>query len=355
MKFVLIEDNRKEEWNEFVRSALNSSFAQSYEWGKVKSGTWQPLYTALVDERQSISAAALVLKRRFPLVPQSIFYCPRGPLFHVPSREMMGHFVMGLRGLARKHRAVLFRCDPEIPETDESFVSLFRSFGFRYAEDNIQPRATIILDIQPDEDDLLGSFHHKTRYNIRLAKKKGILIREAETKDDVDIFYGLFRLTSERDRFLILQKAYFYHLWETLRPENMCAIFIAEHEGHPLAAIFQILFGSTMTYVYGASSNEHRNLMPNHLIHWHAIQWAKKRQIRHYDFWGIPSNPQEQHPLWGVYRFKKGFLEKETRWIGTYELVFSPFWYRLFTHGIRVFKKTIRFIRTGSLKTPLSE
>lgn len=355
MKFILIPEQRKDDWNAFVARNAHSSFTQSYEWGAVKSGTWQPFYCAVTGTHDEILAAALVLKRKFPVVPHCILYCPRGPLFSEFSGELAAFFFNELKLFSGKIKAVLFRCDPEIPEADNAALLCFQGNGLKPVAENVQPRATIVLDIRPSADILLQSFHHKTRYNIKLAQKKGVVIREAESKNDVDIFYDLFRLTSERDQFLILQKSYFYHLWDTLHPKSLCAIFIAEYEGRPLAAIFQTLFGSKMTYVYGASSNEHRNLMPNHLIHWHAIQWAKERQIYYYDFWGIPSHPHEQHPLWGVYRFKKGFCDVETRWIGTYEIVFSPFWKGLFTHGSKAFKKVIRLIRTGSLKTPLEE
>jgi lipid II:glycine glycyltransferase (peptidoglycan interpeptide bridge formation enzyme) len=115
------------------------------------------------------------------------------------------------------------------------------------------------------------------------------------------------------------------------------------------------VFGNRTTYLYGASSNEHRNLMPNHLVHWRAIEWAKSRGAEFYDFWGIPSRPHEQHPLWGVYRFKKGFCETETQWVGTYELIFNTFWYTVFEKGAAWFKMAVRFLKTGRIKTSLEE
>jgi lipid II:glycine glycyltransferase (peptidoglycan interpeptide bridge formation enzyme) len=211
------------------------------------------------------------------------------------------------------------------------------------------------LDIRPETELLLKSFHHKTRYNIKLAEKKGVHVEEKNSKEGVDIFYDLFKSTSERDKFLILQKSYFNHLWKTLSDKNMCSIFIASYEGKPLSAIFLTVFGGRMTYLYGASSNEHRNLMPNHLVHWRAIEWAKKQNIESYDFWGIPAHPHEGHPLWGVYRFKKGFCEAETQWIGTYELILSPFWHVVFEKGAAWFKMAVRFIKTGRIKTSLGE
>jgi peptidoglycan pentaglycine glycine transferase (the first glycine) len=355
MRFIEVDHTKREQWDRFVRSSVNPTFIQSFEWGEVKSGTWIPNYLAVGDDTENYLTTALILKRRIPGTGKFVLYCPRGPVFKNFDPEVITFFFDSISIFAKKHKAILLKCDPEIPETTEVLINLFHSIGLIFNPENIQPRATIILDLHPPEDNLLQSFHHKTRYNIKLAQKKGVEIREVVTKDGVDVFYDLFRLTSDRDRFLILQKSYFYHLWETLYPKGMCAVFTAHYQNQPLAAIFQIIFGDTMTYLYGASSNEHRNLMPNHLIHWHAIQWAKSRNILKYDFWGIPSNPHDRHPLWGVYRFKKGFCETETRWIGMIERVYKPCWNWLFTQGAHGFKKTARFIRTGSLRTPLEE
>lgn len=353
MKFI--EVHNEEKWNTFIQSSSHASILQSYEWGKVKNGSWQPFYVAVVDEEEDILAAALILKRALPLVNRSIFYCPRGPVFGSSDPDLLAFFFNEIKRFAKKEHVFVFRCDPEIPESETGFVNNLTDCGLRYNPENIQPRGTILLDIRPDAESLLKSFHHKTRYNIKLSEKKGVFVKELNSQDGVDAFYNLFKVTSERDKFLILQKSYFSHLWKTLSEKKMCSIFIAYYNEKPLSAVFMTVFGNRMTYLYGASSNEHRNLMPNHLVHWHAIEWAKTRGVEFYDFWGIPSHPHEQHPLWGVYRFKKGFCETETKWIGTYELIFNSFWYFVFEKGARWFKMSVRFLKTGKLKTSLEE
>ncbi len=353
MKLIQIADENR--WNDFVASSAHSSILQSYAWGIVKSGAWKPFYTAVVDDRDNILLSALLLKRTLPLFGRSIFYAPRGPIVRNYNKEAFCFFFTAIKDLAKKEKAFTLRFDPEIPESDSGFINDLKACGLRYNPDNVQPRGTIILDIRPDPEMLLKSFHHKTRYNIRLAEKKGIRIEQKNSEEGVEIFYQLFRMTSERDKFLILQKSYFLHLWRTLSEQNACSIFVAYYDNQPLAAIFLTLFGKRMTYLYGASSNEHRNLMPNHLIHWRAIEWAKKQEIESYDFWGIPAHPHEGHPLWGVYRFKKGFCETETQWVGTYELILSRFWHAVFEKGARWFKMAVRFLKTGRIKTSLEE
>lgn len=353
MKFTQIEDENR--WNAFVHDSPNASILQSYEWGKVKSGSWKPFYTAVVDEGENILAVALILKRALPFVGKSIFYGPRGPIFKNKNSDLITFFFSSIRNLAEKENAFVFRCDPEIPENDIEFAKNLTSNGLGYNPENIQPRGTIILDIRPDADTLIKSFHHKTRYNIKLSEKKGVTVEEKNSQDGVEVFYKLFKVTSERDKFLILQKSYFTHLWKTLSEKKMGSIFIAYYDGKPLSAVFMTVYGKTMTYLYGASSNEHRNLMPNHLVHWRAIEWAKSRGVEYYDFWGIPAHPHEQHPLWGVYRFKKGFCETETNWIGTYELILNSFWYLVFEKGAKWIKMAVRFLKTGKIKTSLEE
>ncbi len=354
MEFILFQKNQRERWNQFVAGHPNNSILQSYEWAVVKEGAWKPYFTAVV-EGESILAVALILKRNLPLVGKTIFYSPRGPLFQERNPELARFFFQNIRVLAQKEKAILFRCDPEIPEGNSEFINLLTSNGLIRNEENVQPRGTIILDIRPSEEELLKTFHHKTRYNIKLAEKKGVVIEEMNSDDGVNLFYDLFQITGDRDKFLILQKKYFSRLRQTLSDKGFATIMVAKFEGQALGAVLLTAFGKRMTYLYGASSNAHRNLMPNHLLHWRAIQWGKSHDIEFYDFWGIPGNPSEKSPLWGVYRFKKGFCETETKWIGTFDLVISPFWTFCFEKGSKFLKNVLRFLKTGRWGDSLHE
>lgn len=185
MKFLQIRDEKK--WNDFVQASPHASLLQSYEWGTVKRGAWKPFYTAVVDESENILASALILKRPLPFVGRSIFYCPRGPIIKNHDRNILSFFFTSIKELAIIEKVFVFRCDPEIPESETEYIKRLTDCGLRYNSENIQPRGTIILDIKPDTDSLLKSFHHKTRYNIKLAEKKGIRIEEKNSLDGVDI------------------------------------------------------------------------------------------------------------------------------------------------------------------------
>jgi len=131
--------------------------------------------------------------------------------------------------------------------------------------------------------------------------------------------------------------------------------FIAYHKNKPIASVIIFCFGTKIWYMYGASSSEHRNLMPNHLLHWHIIQWAKEKGFKTYDLWGIPANPREGHPLFGVYRFKRGFQGKVEKYIGAYNFPYSPLFYHAFEHGVRWLQNIRSFVTKGKIEDSLGE
>ena len=354
MKFTLVDRAEADKWNEFVRQACNPSILQSFEWGLVKSHTWNPLHCAVVDDQDNFVITALVLARRIPLSGRCIFYSPRGPVCQDFATAPLDFFFGELKKLARRQRAILLRLDPEIEEGSKT-IDRLEGLNLRHNPENIQPRATIMVDMRPDEDALLNSFHHKTRYNIRLSARKGVTAKQLNSREGIGYFYKLFRETSERNKFMILKESYFVHLWETLDSAKSCVIFAAFLGDEPLAVIFQTIFGDRMTYLYGASSDKHRNLMPSHLVHWEAIKWAKSTGLKEYDMWGIPSNPDKGHPLWGVYRFKKGFCERETKWAGTYEMIYQRIGHMLFSKAIPALRGALRLFKTGKIRSSLGE
>lgn len=173
---------------------------------------------------------------------------------------------------------------------------------------DVQPPNTVILDLRGSEEEILEGMHKKTRYNIRLAEKKGVVIREAEP-EELPRWYELYRITSERDKISIHPESYYRGLFSTSAdfPQYPVKLWLAEHEGQLLAGIITVKAGDRVTYLYGASSNEGRNLMPAYLLQWKAIQWAKDQGATSYDFFGIPPTGEEGHPMHGLYRFKTGF------------------------------------------------
>jgi lipid II:glycine glycyltransferase (peptidoglycan interpeptide bridge formation enzyme) len=154
---------------------------------------------------------------------------------------------------------------------------------------------------------------------------------------------------------LIHPLSYYQKVRDLLIDKGMGSNFIAYYEGKPIAGVIVFCFGERVWYMYGASSSEYRNVMPNHLLHWSVIKWAKEKKYKHYDLWGIPAKPQEKHPLWGVYRFKKGFNGKEERYIGAQDLPFSPLLFSIFEHGVSFWQNFRSLITKGKIEDSLGE
>jgi lipid II:glycine glycyltransferase (peptidoglycan interpeptide bridge formation enzyme) len=227
----------------------------------------------------------------------------------------------------------MLKCDPPIearsPESD-----LLAGAGFQLVAGGgfggVQPKAVMVLDLDGDLDKIFGGFKSKWRYNIRLADRKGVSIREAG-RDDLASFYDLLVETARRDGFFIRGRSYFETLWDVLHPSGMLVAFLAELAGRPIAGILLLVMGDRATYTYGASSNEHRNVMPNHMLQWHGIRWAKERGCRVYDFRGVSpvrsGNPVEPS-IAGLNRFKEGFGARYVEYAGEFDLPLRAGWYR---------------------------
>jgi lipid II:glycine glycyltransferase (peptidoglycan interpeptide bridge formation enzyme) len=276
-----------------------------------------------------------MLVRKLPKVSKSIAYVPRGPVIDATCSALFAEFTAGLRDAARRRGAILLKIDPPIPIEDQVSGKSILSAGFRLVSDaggfgGTQPKCVMVLGLSPSIEDLLAGFKPKWRYNIRLAEKKGVVVNSDCTREDLRAFHELYRVTARRDGFAGRPLSYFEALWDVLVPPGFGKLFLVTYEGRPIAGAFDFVIGNRAMYVYGASSNEHRNLMPNHLMQWEMIQWAKSLGCKSYDFRGVSprrgSSDAEDH-LQGLNRFKEGFSPSYMEYIGEYDLPLSPLWY----------------------------
>ncbi|MFH2034441.1 MAG: peptidoglycan bridge formation glycyltransferase FemA/FemB family protein [Candidatus Margulisiibacteriota bacterium] len=351
----LCEDIDRQRWDEFIANSPHSPILQTYGWGEVKKRQgWTPIRLAIV-EGNNILAGVQLLKRNLPYVGRSIFYAPRGPVVDFGSEDMLDTLLRAIEAEAKKHKAILLKIDPEIEEGEKSIFRLLMNHGFCQQKKQIQPRTTIYLDLTKGLKDLLKSFEEKTRYNIRLSAKKGVTVREFSNEEGVNIFYEIYKETSSRDNFLIHKRSYYEKIKEELVDRGMAQIFIAYLGEEPIAGVFTFTCGPRIWYMYGASSNEYRNVMPNHALHWHVIQWAKACGYKVYDLWGIPSDPKPGHPLWGVYRFKKGFNGEVVKLVGACDLVYDPFYNFIFNGALGLYKNARSLITKGKIIDSLEE
>ncbi len=321
------------QWNAALLTLPAPHVLQTWEWGafKAKYG-WTPCHI-LFEENGRACAAALTLQRRWPRLPLSVMYVPKGPVLDFDDAALLDRVLGELEALARRRRAIFVKIDPDV-EADtpqgRAVVGALRRRGWRASAEHIQFRNTMTLDLTPDEDALLSAMKSKTRYNIRLAGRKDVVVRPGGP-DDLPPIYEMYAETAARDDFIIRPLDYYRDAWGDFVAAGLAQPFVARFEGEFLAALILFRFGRTAWYMYGASSGRHRNHMPNHLLQWEAIRWARAQGCTHYDFWGAPDELDGADPMWGVYRFKAGFGGRFVRHIGAYDYPVSRPVYWLYT------------------------
>ena len=337
MRARLLGDADRETFNDFIAGHPKGHILQSFEWGEVKASTgWKP-HRLILEDSDRVRGAVSILERRLPGVKKTIFYAPRGPVLDFDDQDAFQALIQEVRGLAKERKAILWKIDPDIPK-DLLRASKLKALGFRGLSrglnfEGVQPRFVFRLSITDTLDEVFARFSQKTRYNIRLAERKGVTVRSNCTEADLTPFYSLLKETCQRDGFLVRGIEYYRVIWRELVERDLARLFVAEYEGRPIAAKLSFIFGDKVWYVYGASGNAYRNVMPNHALQWAMIQWAKSRGCTMYDFRGVSGDLNPDNPLYGLYRFKKGFGGEFVEFTGEFDYVLSPAFYRLWNWG----------------------
>lgn len=339
MRFVTKET--EQEYTDFLEKHERCNFQQSLEWGKVKTN-WIKEVVLAEDENHKIIGSICVWIRKMPIFG-NMMYASRGPVCDIHNEDVLKQLTEGVRELGKKYNAFVFRMEPDIKKNDKEFREIVEKIGYKVKDDakdfkdEIQPRFVFRLDIKgKTEDEILAGCHQKTRYNIRLAKRKGVEIREGN-REDLKDFHKIMIETGSRDGFIIRSLEYFEKMYDELAPKHM-KVLMAYYEGKLISGIIPIMYGNKTWYLYGASSNEHRNLMPNYLLQWEMIRQAIQNGCDVYDFRGVSGVVDESHPQYGLYRFKKGFGAEFTEFIGEVYLPFKPLTYKLYKFAEKSFR-----------------
>lgn len=321
METVLFDSNRQNSWNHFVASSPYGHILQSWEWGDVKAQTgWKALRLGLC-QGEEIQAGAQVLLRELPYGLGKLAYVPKGPVLDYGKGQLLPALCSSLQDLAIQRGVISLKVEPEALENAQLRESLLH-LGLKPAVP-VQMRSTIWIDLSPPEEEILNRQKQKTRYNTRLAAKRNVIIKPG-TLEDLPAWYEIFKTTAHRDRFSIHGLEYYQTLLRVLEPKRMTNLLLAHHDGQLLGGIIVFRFGNKAQYMYGASSNEKRNLMAPYLLQWEGMRWAKAQGATIYDLWGIPDQLQENEDLWGVYRHKRGYGGDIVRYIGAFDMVRRP-------------------------------
>lgn len=331
-------------WQAVLRQLPNPHPLQTIAWGEVKERWgWQMTPTVWTTPDGDPLAAALLLRRPIPRTPLRILYVPKGPLLDYHNAPLRRAVFDRLQTMARNERAILIKIDPDValawgeePTPDplgQAVTADLAARGWRFSAEQIQFRNTVLLDLRQSEEALLASFKPKTRYNIRLAERKGVTVRRGDPADFAAIA-EMYAATGERQAFAVRPRDYYLDVWRTFYQAGMLEPLLAEYEGTLLAAVMLVRFGRLALYMYGASAEHERQRMPTYLLQWEAIRRAQQLGCAVYDMWGAPDQFDESDRLWGVWRFKQGFNGVVARHIGAWDYPVFPRLYRLYGEAL---------------------
>jgi len=293
---------------------MRNSFLQSVEWENFQKNT----------DKETFRVSNLLFIRMPSSFGKTYLYCPRCDI----EEPVLNNLIDNLQDHL-KPSDVFIRLEPLSYDLQATSYKLLDC-------PSVQPKTTLILDLSKSEDDLLVEMKQKTRYNIRLAEKKGVKVEKA-SEIDLDQIWKLFDETSRRDKFSLHSKEYYQKMLET----DMAHLFTAHHENDLLAAMILLIHQDEAVYLHGASSSNKRNLMAPNLMQWQAIKFAKSKECKTYDFWGIQNTEDGGRRTDGVTRFKLGFGGKIVKYPGCSEIPLQGFNYQLF----RLFRAVNRILK----------
>lgn len=342
-------------WNERIQDLPGASILQTSQWAEVKArGGWESLDKEWLDEEGKTQAAALILKKPLNIGAfhsgWSFLYIPRGPMLDWMDTDLRTRVLDDISKIARQEKAVFVKIDPDVPVsygepgTEESqqaaegqmLLQEYKKRGWIFSPQQIQFANSVWINVTADEGQLLSNMKQRTRYKIRLAQKKGVMVRRG-TEADFPLCCQMYVETSARDGFLIRDTSYYLDVWQRFSHCGMLTPLIAEVDGQACAAVMIFYFAKRAWYIYGMSRDLHRELMPNYLLQWEAIRLAKEKGCETYDLWGAPDHFNENDRMWGVYQFKRGLGGKVVNSPGAWDLPVNRPLYRLFVHALPKF------------------
>lgn len=322
MQVRLAQATDQQNWNDFLMRS-QGSFLQSWAWGDFQQALGWKVWRYIAEDSGHIQEVALVIKHELP-GGMSWLYLPGGQMVNNSDSQIVrwsgGQLEEKLKEIGKLEKAIFMRADFK----SEADVPT----GWKKAPREVQPKDTLVLNLEKPEEDLLAQMHQKTRYNIRLAQKRGVTVRFSTDVKDVEVFLQLSKSVAGRADFSYHPDDYYRNLIEVLGVSNMAELAIAEYEGQPLAAHIMIYSGEMATYVHGASTQEKRELMAPQLLYWETIRRAREKGYKAFDYYGVaPENADNNHPWAGITRVKMGFGGRRVTVAGAYDLVLKPLWY----------------------------
>lgn len=316
---------------------------QSFEWGEFRKKTGVQVRRIGVFEGKILKAACQITFHPLSLGKFTVGYLPKS---NIPNPAVCDY----LKKVGQEEKAIFIKLEPEVAKEkkqNQNIRDFLKQKNIVKSPKTIFAPHTFLIDLEKPEDELLSKMHPKTRYNIRLAQKRGVKVEEKADQKSFNLFLKLQNETARRQKFFIHPDSYYQKMWGALAPQKMAHLLLASYKNEPLCAWILFRFKDTIYYPYGGSAEIHKNRMASNLIAWEAIRLGKKLGGKNFDFWGaLGENPDPRDPWYGFHRFKQGYGGKLVSYIGAYDLVLNPIFYQTFILADKIRWFLLRTSRT---------
>ncbi len=316
MDLRLLDDSFKDKYNKLVTHVI-----QSWEWGEFRKSLGLPLLRyGIFEDGKLVSAFQLTL-HKIPFTNKFVGYLPKGP---TPNKQL----AQALTTIGKEHNCAFVKVEPDVEKDPSTSVGM----TFKRSPKPLFTKYNFVLDISKSEEEILKGMHSKTRYNLRLAEKKGVKIIESDDQKALETYLKLYFETTARQQYHGHTPEYHKKVFSQLKDQGMARFLIATYQKTPLTAWMLLNFKDTLYYPYGGSSDKHRDVMASNLVAWDAIKLGKRLGLKKFDMWGaLGPDADHKDPWYGFHRFKQGYGGRLVEYIGTYDLVFDNFLYQAFT------------------------
>lgn len=318
-----ITEKQKSQYNKLVTHVI-----QSWEWGEFRKSLGLSLLRYGLYQNNQLTKVFQLTLHKIPYIDQYVGYLPKGP---EPDKDLAD----ALEQIGKENNCAFIKVEPNL---DVSRITYHVSQEFIKSPKPLFTKHNFILDLTPSEESLLQNMHPKTRYNIKLAQKKGVWVEERVDDEALGIYLKLYFETTQRQGYYGHDQNYHKKVWKTLKDAGMAKLLIAYYCPSdtavtlPLVAWMLLRFKDTLYYPYGGSSDQYKEVMASNLVAWEAIKFGKKLRLKKFDMWGaLRPDANVGNPWYGFHRFKQGYGGKLVEYIDTYDLVFNWPIYLLFT------------------------
>ncbi len=317
MKIQEVSAKEKDKFNSLVTHPL-----QSWSWGEFRKKTGLKVIRLGLYQNKTLKEAYQIFVHRLPKLPYTILYFPKGPK---PSKTML----QALKKIGKEEKAIMVKMEPNV-KNDEKIKKFLLANSCRQGRP-LFTKFTFLLDLKQKEEEILQKMKPKTRYNIRLAQRHGVEIKEDNSEQAFKNYLKLTKETMKRQGFYAHSSQYHQKMWIEMNQAKIAHLFLARYQKEILGAYIFFIFNNVLYYPYGASSRKYKKVMPLYALFWEAIKFGKKMKCHTFDMWGSPGpKVSPKDPYFGFHRFKEGFGGELIEFIGTYDLVINQPLYFLF-------------------------